>query len=494
MGERPPAYGRFLSVLVFLLYALALAVVTCYHEPGTDEADAWLAARDLSVRQVFDYTRQVANGNPATLYLLRMPLAKLGMPYASMLWAHYAIAMLAAAVFLAYAPFPRFTKALILFSYYLGYQYPVIARNYALLTLLLWTTAALYEQRMHRPVLYAVSVFFLYSTTAHGAFFAAVVTGAFAFELLLRRQWDKRKIIALAIMFAGAGAIAVQLWPPTGSYTPGVFEVLHPKVLLPTLTRAVVVPFGSELLDPIWLVFNLVVLFAALFYLLRRPISLLMFLVGIASLFYIFVCKWCIPYRHAGLIFLWLIFILWVSQSEPVSARLIKSAHWLLHFDQRRLLRLLNYALFASCIQATMAWDSEIRIEYSHGLQMAKVISARRWDQTPIASTFVAEAVLPYLRCREFYSLHSRRYLSCNTWDDEFAVNAFLTNGKVWERIHEIAAREPRIQVLWNWSLPRPEANGYRLAYKTTGPVGATEEVFYFYIPINPTTQPATRE
>ena len=463
----------------FLLYAAGLAVVVSFHEPAQDEADAWLAARDLPLSQIINFARHV--GSPALWYLILMPFAKAGVTYASMLWVHYAIALAAAAALLALAPFPIKTRLLAVFSYYLAYQFAAIPRNYSLLALGLFLTAASYASRGDRPIRFALTIFFLASTSPFGTIFAFSVAVFFTIEIIRQHRRDRHALIALLILLLAGALAAVQLWPPRDAQLAGGPLIKYPEFFLDTLTRAFFIPFGSDLTNFLWLILNLVLLLAAIFHLARTPFILATFFLGLAALFYIFICKWCVPARHAGVIFLWLLFALWISQAEIT--RMMSTDDE----DQRMfnlLFPLLHAALFAACIQTVIAWDAEIRVQYSHARQAAAVICAKGWDRDPIAAPFNAEAILPYLRCREFYNLNLERFASYNPWNAQYNNNARLMNEQAWQRIDRARAQFPTIRVIWTWPLPDPQSHNLTLLYKTLGDPSPTSENFYIYGPI----------
>jgi hypothetical protein len=230
-------------------------------------------------------------------------------------------------------------------------------------------------------------------------------------------------------------------------------------------------------------------------YLAQRPKFLAMFAVGYASLFYIFVFKWCAPARHAGLLTLWLVFVLWISWEEAISDRLIGAlgsmGRRMVQIDRAVVLQALNVALFAASIQTLVAWDRELRVQSSHAKQIAKAIRRHGWDQQLIASNHFGESVLPYLNCRRFWNINTGQYLSHSRWDQNFNNNSWIPDSEIPQRIAAAFGRDHRPQILWNGWIAYANEMGYRLVFKTEGPVGPSGEVFYFYAPI--AEQPATK-
>ncbi|MEA2733790.1 MAG: hypothetical protein QOE14_241 [Humisphaera sp.] len=469
-----PRHFRFL-LPTLALYAALVGAIVYHHEPWRDEADSWLAARDLTVPQIFRFSAYV--GSPATWYLILAPFARLGAPYAVMGWVHAAIAIAAAAIFLRYAPFPMITRGLALFSYYLAYEYAVVARNYSLLALMLFTTASLYARRRERPIAFAIALFFLFNTTTHGALFAAIIATAVAWQWLRDRPIDRRAVAALAVILGGAIAAAIQLWPPADSQRPEFFMLRAPGAIVDVLTRAVATPIGSPMLDPLWLLMNLAVLGAATVYLIHRPVVFVVWIAGMLGLFYIFLFKWVVPERHAGIVLLWLLFALWIAQAQPAAQSRVR--WW------RTAMVALSVALAPACVRTVFAAVDDVRFEYSHARQMGQFIVAHDLDRRPIAATNLAEAVLPYLRCRQVWNVHTRRWQSHNPWDQTFQNNFFLRGPEVWDRLEQYFPLGQRPLILSEWPLPYAREHGYELLYRTQGRVPPTKEEFYLYAPLD---------
>ena len=122
-----------------------------YHEPWADEAQSWLLARDASLAQLWGHLLHYegtawALANPAACLDSAGP-ALLGLRFCfSAVWRLAAIVLL-----LRYAPLPLFIRLLLPFTYYLCYQYAVVARSYALIAPLLFAIAAIYPQTRAQP-------------------------------------------------------------------------------------------------------------------------------------------------------------------------------------------------------------------------------------------------------------------------------------------------------------------------------------------------------
>lgn len=437
---------------ILIAFAAVVLLAAATHEPWRDEADCWLAARDLSPSGLFGWTRYV--GSPAAWYLMLMPLAKSGLPYQSMVYLNAAVAI-AAAWLLLRSRLPMPLVALSLFSYYLCYEYAAIARNYAILTLSLFLVAGAYGDRIDHPLRYAASVFLLFNTTAHGAMLAVVLGVMFVFES--RRG---RTLIVL-----GFAAALWQLWPPSNGQRSALFAPEFPGAPLDILGRAVAVPLGARVLEPLWIVGNAVVVSICAVYLSRRPRVLTIFLGGVAALMYVFVFKWCAPERHAGLIYLWLLFCLWIADLR----------------DTRWVTLALCAALIPAVVNTAVAVGREVSTQYSHAKQMGLYMRRHGLDGV-VATSNIAQSVLPYLNCRQAWSVNNARMQSYNLWDTTYQMNWEINNPwMVWERVRRDFP-DSKPPLVWDYPLGHPEAFGYRLGYATAGSVGPSGERFWLYV------------
>lgn len=134
-----------------------------HHEPWADEAQAWMLARGTSLRQLFHVYLHY-EGQPGLWHLLLWFLVRAHVTYTGMHWVNGIIAVGGIAVLLFWSPFPNWLKLSVPFTVFLFYQYPIVARSYAVATLLILLTAACWKRR---PLILAVLLGLLANTEAH---------------------------------------------------------------------------------------------------------------------------------------------------------------------------------------------------------------------------------------------------------------------------------------------------------------------------------------
>ena len=114
--------------LTLFAYAAFLAYQIPRHEPWADEAQAWQLARSVPVSQLFSHYLRY-EGSPGLWHLLLAGLSKVHISYAGMHWFAGAIAIAGVALLIFLAPFPLTIRLTLPFTFYLAFQYAVVARS-----------------------------------------------------------------------------------------------------------------------------------------------------------------------------------------------------------------------------------------------------------------------------------------------------------------------------------------------------------------------------
>ena len=188
------------------LYGIVVAAAIHFHEPWADEAQAWQIARSLSLQQMFHVLRY--EGSPGLWHLLLWCLSRLHVSYTGMRWFSGAIALAGTAVLLRCSPFPRWLKLLLPFTFFLVFQYAVVARSYVLAPILLFLLAALWPRRFEKPIAVAVTLGLLANVALHLAMLSGGFALVYGMELWRDRRRssqprvDRRLVIALILLIS----------------------------------------------------------------------------------------------------------------------------------------------------------------------------------------------------------------------------------------------------------------------------------------------------
>jgi hypothetical protein len=453
--QRMPAA---LGLVLLLAYAGITLYVGLHHEPWRDEADAWLLVNNASVPYIFAWTHDA--GTPALWYLVLKPLAWMHLPYVSQTLLNLAISWAAAAVLVFFAPFTRLTKVLLLASYYLAYEYSIIARSYSLTILLLFLALAFFK----RPIPLAIAVALLFNTNAHGGIIAAAVLVVF----IAIRPRDRSMIAPLAIMLAGGMAAYLQIRSLGG----------NPALMRGVNRYAVPIALGDAFLPgpstPWIAVAGLIVMIAIIVAIRRSPGALLFLFETLIGLATVYTFVWFGGLRHSGLFLIAIIAAIWIASDAPVANA------------SRVAAILLNLTLIGSAIYAFQNASLDIRFAFSGSKEMAAFID-HRFDDREIAAhnLYASEAVLPYLEGRRFWYIGLSDYGTFLKWDAAQGLGAAMP----YELAVDSARRHFRGRrwlLLLDREMPQPERRGFRLIHATSVPVFRhLDERYWLYEPLS---------
>jgi len=210
-------WWRVGDAVVLTLYSCVILFTVRYHEKWADEAQAWLIARDLSLKSIW-FRELRYEGSPGlwhTILWVAQHVFHAG--YGSLGYIGVACAIAGAAVLVFVAPFPRYLRWPLAFTYVIVYQYAVIARPYTLLPLFAFAAALVFKDVQH-PERITIALFLLAMLTLHGTIIAACLALAFLIDVI--KAWPTLEprvrhnfIICVGVMTLTFLFIAVILKP-----------------------------------------------------------------------------------------------------------------------------------------------------------------------------------------------------------------------------------------------------------------------------------------
>lgn len=305
-------------------YILLETFAIHFHEPWADEAQSWLLARDASLGRLWGSLLHY-EGTPGLWQTLLHGLIRLGLPYAAYNWVPAAFAVAAAYLVLRYAPLPLFIRVILPFTYFLCYQYAVIARSYALIAPLLFVVAAMYPQARQRPALITALLGLLAGVSVHGFLVSACVWIVIFGPVLWRGDRSSRRSVLIAGILYSLVLVGFLLsaWPAK-DVAFAEHRGLANLHFLPEVTRAGL----SAAFAGYWIPSLAILACSAPF--LWRGGGWLIFLASIASLC-LFGAVVYAQVWHFGILFLVWLFAMWISAyktrvTAPALAALIAAA------------------------------------------------------------------------------------------------------------------------------------------------------------------------
>ncbi len=472
------------ETLLFMLYTLMMVFTVFKHEPWRDEAQVWLIVRDLPFSQIFG--QMAYEGTPGLWHLLLFPFVKLGFPYFTMNLINLGIICLAAAVFIYKSPFSLLTKALFSASYYMAWEYAIIARSYGLSVLLLFLIAALYAQRFRKPIIYAGLIFLLFNTNVHSCFIALSLAAGFLWENYKNKQVNKQTIISGFIMFGGAMLALLQLLSSKDNMNYGLIAKFDLNNAIYAL-RYAFFPCLPEVMH-IGFILGMLILISAAVYFYKN--SRTVFFIALSSyfgLFYLFMFKGIWGYRHCGFIILILIFGLWLSRSDapqPICLKKSKSNRLTQIFAYQSIILALNVCLAISFFPAAARHYQEYKLLFSGSKKMAQYLKDNKLTKQIIVAheSAYALALLPYLPDVKFWYADIEQYATFITWNNQYRQNSTLAFAEIEKRINKHNFSQDNTLLLLNSKIPKQTDSDYKLLYKVdTGIFGYSDEKYYLY-------------
>lgn len=211
--------------LVFAFFAVFFIIVSYFHEPWYDEAQAWQIAKCASLKEIL-FKLPHYEGHPPLWHLLLLLPAKLGVPFEVGLKTVAAVPTLISAWILMFtAPFSKYMRLLIPFNYFIFYQYGIVSRPYGLMLLAILLAAMTFQEKDEKPWRFISSLLLLCLTSAYGILIAGGICACWAWDILMEYHWkiskavwkDKR-VWALFLILVVAVFLLLNIIPEKDTY------------------------------------------------------------------------------------------------------------------------------------------------------------------------------------------------------------------------------------------------------------------------------------
>lgn len=449
------------QILIVGFYILLVSFGAWHHQPWRDEAHVWLVARDASPAQIIKLAPY--EGTPVLWDFMLVPFAKSGFPYFTEAVLHLFLAVTAVTLFVFFAKTGRLTKVLFVFSYYMAYEYAVIARNYVHTAVFLFAIAALYRNRFSKPIWYGLLVFLLFQSNSLSFMGAFALTVLFGAEMIRGRKITGQRITAVAVMAVGAGLSYMQLVPPPDSVLHThlgdffqIFVALKESFFgslnaFFTLNSLILIVLSTVTIGAVILVLVIFLWIA------RKHISLLFILIAeLGWLFYIFVFKYGYStYRHHGFILLFFIFILWLY-NDAKSVQKDKNPGRIKSKEELILINMVNLLLLVSCAYNLFMYYRSYQYNFSGSKDMASFIRNNHLEKSVIVSYIGSdgEAVLPYFPGVKFWYPETGEFGTYIVYNQGYITNTDRSSDSIMRLADSVFSNEPHVLLLLSKPLP----------------------------------------
>jgi hypothetical protein len=409
LAEVAEQHGALTLSAVFLCVAV---IGVWHHEMWGDEWQAWLIAVDS--RSIPELMRNLrVEGHLPGWHLLLFLLSRLTRDPAAMQALHLALATGSIYLLARFAPLPWVLKVLAAFSYFLAYEYAIVARHYALAVLALFVFCALFPRRRRHPIAITLALIVLASTSVYGVILAGAAVGMLLLDEATASTSGDHRLRGMArigllvwvglSLAAAAFAVAHQVDALAG--VPGASSSVRFSrwSIAATVSRMTTVYLPvPELPTPYWgshilagggrvelgvrLALALGVGLAAVLLFLRTPPVLLFFLVGTGGILLFSHLVFAGFLRHHGLLFVLFLACLWLAR---VQARVWHAPGSLARWsgtDAPWAAAFVGAVLMIQVTTAGIVYTADIRRPFAVGADVAEFIRDEQLDHLPIAA------------------------------------------------------------------------------------------------------------
>ena len=406
-GKKPEWAG-------LILFAAAYVVISAFHEPWFDEAQAWQIARCASLREML-FEIPHYEGHPPLWWLILAIPAKLGSPFELGLKAvGFLISTASASLLLFRSRLPRILRLTLPFTYFFFYQYGVVVRPYSLMLLSLLLLGMELNGWNEHPWRVALLMVLLCLTGAYGILISGGISVCILWELrkekgvkrLLGELLRDRRTVSLLVLLALALLILLEIYPAKDAFATNIPE--ETPLLARLLCAFFTFPLDCFLTTNSWFNAELVSLMAA-----EMPAGLLLLCSVLGLVFWLYILSFSsrrglkfllIPYalfaaftsavyfstHHLGVAFLLILFWAEFIIRDEKRLELGKAALAKIEKTQRdgKLLRGASLILLSACMLIPLYWTvaasiREVRSEYCSARSTAEFLKKTGLEAEP---------------------------------------------------------------------------------------------------------------
>jgi hypothetical protein len=338
MTNNPAASTWKSAILITLIFAVPGIFGILHHEIWLDEAHHFLLARDSSSFSEMVYNARY-EGHPLLWNAMLFALVHFSPDPFWMQVLNLSVSLLAVLLFLRYAPFPAMIKLMVVFSYFILYEYTVISRNYSLAFLFLVLVCILFRERKKHFLLFSIALALLAQTHL----LAAAIAGGFVLIILHEFFFLKERPASfpfyasgLIVLFSLSLVVFLAIPPPdhfmylydgdpylSFKRIGRGFSVLW-KGLFPLQDFSNERPWNSNVITAFskkaGVVPSILAWFVPAILLRKKRIVLAFFYVtALCIVLFIYFSPLFVAARHCGFFFLLLIAALWIAEYFPDS-------------------------------------------------------------------------------------------------------------------------------------------------------------------------------
>lgn len=409
-----------IKIFVFVLFAILTFRVGIYHEPWADEAQSWLIGRDCSF---FDIIFNVSKyeGSPALWFIILKCLNCIHFPYKYLFLIPWVLGNTGVYCLIFKSKLNNIIKFLFPFSFYIFYQYSVVARTHAMFFPFLAFIATLYPKRLKHPVVYVILLMLLASVSAYGFVLAFVLLIYFAFDIY--KQDDKLQIKKfIPVICCGLFMLVTALLlktPNDCTFNASLnLSNVNPIRIIYQMTNGYFNTANSLSVLILQMAMTILLyIFAGLTF--CKNIKQITFFIStnfaIAGLLTGLYCN----YWHSGYLICTFIFSLWILVSENDTNKMVLVKHKIFYV-------ILTFVFLIQVLWSYNCAVFDIKNDYSGSKKLAEFIKENNLTENKIQGLgFHIVAIQPYFEKNIFDNLSSSYW----KWDKKSEEN-YISNNK----------------------------------------------------------------
>ncbi len=192
--------------VIIFIYAVITLICLLHHEIWSDEAQVWQLCSHLSPIQLLKHLH--IEGHPPLFYFCVMPFAKLSSNIIFMQLICWLASVFAVVLLFYFSPFNIYVKISILLSAGFFYFFPVIARSYSIIPVLVFLAAILYSKSKQHPFLYCILLSLIANTHVIMFGFSCMLLADFIWNNIIKKYKNEKivkyiisSVIALVLIF-----------------------------------------------------------------------------------------------------------------------------------------------------------------------------------------------------------------------------------------------------------------------------------------------------
>jgi len=392
--------------IIWIVYAIFVGIAISKHEPWFDEAQCWLLARDASLMDLLTkYLRY--DGSTGLWFLILFVPSKLNFPYYSMNIISGIFATIGVYLLLRYSPFPLVIKILMPFSFFIFFQYGVIARSYVLLPILLFMIAKIYENKTEKVYLFIFYLCLIANVNVHGLLIAISIFFIHIIDLTgewgnLDRLLKIKQVKAYSIFLIIVILLILQLWLPRDLVNFAPRYIFGIDNFIATSREMINNSFTENIY-----ISTLIFITSLFWFLQKRLLSL--YLILILPMLILF----SVIYRnvwHEGILFLIWIFVMWISFEPKPTNNCHNLVDKLLKREKNFIVLLMIIVLSFHIHWAFNSIRYDFLNSYSASYDVANYIKTNNLEEKKIyATSFHAISILPYFDNNIFSNYNNKQ-------------------------------------------------------------------------------------